>query len=97
MPKEYINREWLIMQINSKQRTWNNCAAVKALEELKNMPFPAADVVEVETIKAWLYKIAMNNVGVSFDGDFSNACEEIISRLDGLKKFAKDMDGERRE
>ena len=47
-----------------------------------------ADVVEVETIKAWLYEIAINNVGC--DGDFSNACEEIIARIDGLRNFAKE-------
>ena len=49
-----------------------------------------ADVVEVETIKAWLYEMAINNVGCVIDGDFSNACEEIIARLDGLKNFAKE-------
>ena len=49
---------------------------------------PTADVVEVETIKAWLYEIAINNVGC--DGDFSNACEEIIARIDGLRNFAKE-------
>ena len=52
---------------------------------------PTADVVEVETIKAWLYEIAINNVGYVIDGDFSNACEEIISRLDGLRSFAKEF------
>lgn len=51
---------------------------------------PAADVVEVDVIKQWLYKIAINNVGVVFDGDFSTACEEIISRLDGLRAFARE-------
>ena len=54
------------------------------------MALPISDVVEVETIKAWLYEIAINNVGCIIDGDFSNACEEIISRLDGLRNFAKD-------
>lgn len=49
-----------------------------------------ADVVEVETIKSWLYAIAINNVGINNNGDFSDACEEIISRLDGLRRFAKE-------
>lgn len=49
---------------------------------------PTADVVEVDTIKAWLYEMAINNVGC--DGDFSKACEEIISRIDGLRNFAKE-------
>ena len=49
-----------------------------------------ADVVEVETVKAWLYEMAINNVGCVIDGDFSNVCEEIIARLDGLRNFAKE-------
>ena len=49
-----------------------------------------ADVVEVKTVKAWLYEMAINNVGCVIDGDFSNACEEIIARLDGLRNFAKE-------
>lgn len=49
---------------------------------------PTADVVEVETIKAWLYEMAINNV--SCDGDFSKACEEIIARIDGLRNFAEE-------
>lgn len=48
------------------------------------------DFVEVETIKDWLYEMAINNVGCVLDGDFSNACEEIISRLDGLRSFARE-------
>lgn len=51
---------------------------------------PAADVVEVDTVKAWLYEMAFNNVGTVLDGDFSTACEEIIARLDGLRKFAQE-------
>lgn len=51
---------------------------------------PAVDAVEIKTIEAWLYEIALNNVGVKFDGDFSKACEAIISRLDGLRAFARD-------
>ena len=53
---------------------------------------PTVDAVEVDAIKSWLYQIAMNNVGVPVR-DFSTACEEIISRLDGLRTFAT----ERRE
>lgn len=53
---------------------------------------PTVDAVEVDALKAWLYQIAINNTGVPVK-DFSTACEEIISRLDGLRTFA----GERRE
>ena len=50
---------------------------------------PKVDAVEVDALKAWLYEIAMNNV----DNYLCEACEEIISRLDGLRVFAR----ERRE
>ena len=50
---------------------------------------PTADVVEIETLKAWLYEIAMNNVGCNVD-DFASACEEIALRLDGLRAFARE-------
>ncbi len=52
---------------------------------------PAVDAVEVEALKAWLYGIAMNNT----ENYLCNACEEIISRLDGLRLFARERrDGE---
>ena len=52
------------------------------------------DMVSIKMVKKWLYSIAINNVGCVLDGDFSNACEDIISRLDGLKRYAKDMESE---
>ena len=53
----------------------------------------SADMVSIKTIKKWLYEMAINNVGCVLEGDFSNACEEIISRLDGLKRFAEELKG----
>ena len=50
---------------------------------------PTVDAVEVDVLKAWMYEIAMNNA----DNFLCEACEEIISRLDGLRVFAR----ERRE
>ena len=44
------------------------------------------NAVEVETVKAWLYEIAMNNT----DNTLYSACEEIIRRLDGLRVFARE-------
>lgn len=35
-------------------------------------------------------EMALNNVGCHIEGDFSNACEEIIARLDGLKAYASE-------
>ena len=69
--------------------------AQAVFDAIKNAP--TADVVEIETIKAWLYEMAINNVGCVLKGDFSNACEEIISRLDGLRSFAKERTPKERE
>ena len=52
-----------------------------------------ADFVKVETIKSWLYEMALNNVGCHIEGDVSNACEEIISRLEGLKRYSTEKEG----
>lgn len=48
------------------------------------------DAVMLSDLEAWLYEIAMRNVGEKFDGDFSDAVEEIINRLDGLRVFAEE-------
>ena len=45
----------------------------------------AVDAVEVGAIRSWLYEMAMNNT----DNYLCKACEEIVSRLDGLLAFAK--------
>lgn len=47
---------------------------------------PAADAVEIKTLEAWLYEIAMNNS----QNSLGFSCEEIISRLDGLRTYAKE-------
>ncbi len=47
---------------------------------------PSVDAVEVDVLKAWLYEIAMNNT----DNYLGDACEEIISRLGGLRVFARE-------
>ena len=80
---EYINRKAVLDKLP-------NDLPYKASVRRVLMQAPTADVVEVETIKAWLYEMAINNVGCVFVGDFSNACEEIISRLDGLRNFARE-------
>ena len=47
---------------------------------------PTVDAVPVADIEAWLYQIAMNNT----DNTLGVACEEIVSRLDGLRRFSKE-------
>lgn len=81
---EYIEREALIDDLNHFAPEHYN-ALINMLIEKQ----PAADVVEVETLEAWLYKMAMNN-----DVYFADVCEEIISRLDGLRYFQRERRSE---
>lgn len=64
-------------------RGYNNGLVMAQAIVLKN------DAVEVKTLEAWLYEIAMNNT----NNYLCEACEEIIRRLDGLRVFA----GERKD
>ena len=73
--------------------------ALRAYAEVTDNETLAGDIInwigankncDVDIVRKWLYEIALNNVGVDFNGDFSDACEEIISRLDGLKEFARE-------
>ena len=89
MAKEYIERNALIAEYD-RVHIGSAGGARKLMVDA-----PTADVVEVETIKAWLYGMAINNVCCVIDRDFSNACEEIIARLDGLRNFAKERGGEK--
>lgn len=95
---EYIKKEAVINFIekglNNPDKTKSfGHDAIEIMAEVQYMP--AADVVQVKTIERWLYEMAMNNVGIKFDGGFSDACQVIISRLDGFRNFAKErMDGD---
>ena len=51
---------------------------------------PAADVVPVEALKNWLWKVALNNS----DNYLGDACAELVSRLDGLRRYAKEVESE---
>jgi hypothetical protein len=82
---QFNEEEQAIINLKSSYRDISNDIA-NGCRFFKNK----ADVVEVETIKSWLYKMAINNVGCHIEGDFSNACEEIISRLDGLRAYASE-------
>lgn len=78
-----MREEWL--ENGENEYVYDTNSVLDSIDEQ-----PTADVVEVETVKAWLNEMAINNVGCVIDGDFSNACEEIIARLDGLRNFAKE-------
>lgn len=79
---DLIDRQALLAEMRRSGR-----AAYMIVQEA-----PAVDAVEVQAIEKWLYRLAMNNVGQPAE-DMAAACEIIISRLDGLRRFAK----ERRE
>ena len=87
----YIDADKLMDAIEKNiepYKSWDCTKADVVMDTILEQP--TADVVEVETIKSWLYEMAVNNVGCVLDGDFSDACQEIISRLDGLRKFAQE-------
>lgn len=98
MPR-HIDADALIKELeHCSYETWSKgvnrawwAQAVKIKDNIKQCieRQPTADVVEVEVLKEWLYKIALNNVGCTV-GDFSQACEEIIARLKYLRVFAKE-------
>ena len=54
----------------------------------------AVDSVEYDVLRKWLHEIAINNVNVPVTMDV--ACEIIIERFDGLRKYASEI-GERKE
>lgn len=87
---EYINKTDLLERLQNVLQSEYPANKIKALyAHSVVLHAPAADVVEVETLKAWLYQIAMNNVGQPIE-DMASACEEIANRLDGLRAFARE-------
>ena len=84
--KEVLTRYYNAPHVNngSNVAAGMRIAIRGCLEMLDNET--AVDAVEVEVLKAWLYEIAMNNA----DNYLGDACEEIISRLDGLRVFARE-------
>jgi hypothetical protein len=82
---QFNEKEQAVINLKSSYRDISNDIA-DGCNFFKNK----ADFVEVKTIKSWLYEMALNNVGCHIEGDFSNACEEIISRLDGLRAYASE-------
>lgn len=79
---EYIDRQKLLEKAKSHLNSPFGAALIIA--EIENAL--TADVVEIELLKDWLWEIALNNAG----GDFSIACQDIISRLGGLRSFSKE-------
>ena len=92
--KQIVEMSTLIYENRPIKDIWNE-EADSIAETLYNAGYrkQSEDMVDIETVKKWLYQVAINNVGCVLDGDFSTACEEIISRLVGLKIFAREMKG----
>lgn len=55
---------------------------------------PTVDSVEYDVLRKWLHENAINNVNVPVTMDV--ACEIIVERFDGLRKYASEI-GERKE
>lgn len=72
------------VQLNTKFSGGMRVAIRRCIESVDNVA--TADVVDVKTLEAWLYEIAMNNT----QNPLCAACEALISRLDGLRAFAKE-------
>ncbi len=56
-------------------------AIEKAIDDIS-----AADVVPMDDLKKWLWKVALNNS----DNYLGDACAELVSRLDGLRRYVQD-------
>lgn len=66
-----------------------NCKTIQynVINAIKNgMPFVDNDIFTRAELESWLYQIAFNNCG----NPLGDACEEIISRLDGFERFVVD-------
>lgn len=81
--KRLIDANALIKRIN--QEPTDGMYTSEILDVI-NGGAPTVDAVEIKTLEAWLYEIAMNNTNNTLCG----ACEEIIRRLDGLRVFARE-------
>lgn len=91
MSEKLISADRLIRDLKGMLAEYDGITITGLIKSLQEAP--AVDAVEVETIKAWLYEIAGNNLRTEKERQFSEFCEELISRLDGLRNFAR----ERRE
>ena len=81
--------EFITKGLNNPDKT--KAYGYDAIEILAEIEYtPTADVVEVGTLKNWLLELAKNNVGYVIDGNFAEVCMDLISRLDGLRNFAKE-------
>lgn len=83
---ECIERDKFLEAVG--ERNQNSCDGKLTYQQLKEMVenFPTADVVPIEALKKWLWKVALNNS----DNYLGDACEELVNRLGGLRRYVKD-------
>ena len=63
----------------------------EAIKAIRKIVAPKDECVFTrKELESWLYEIAFNNV----NNNLGNACEELISRLDGFERFVSDKRGE---
>lgn len=80
---DYITREEAKTALGVEAEI--STAAEAALEDAID-DISAADVVPMDDLKKWLWKVALNNSN-NYLGD---ACAELVSRLDGLRRYVQD-------
>ena len=87
---DLVSRKGILLSLHLFEKDQNGYPLNRGISYSRAMieAAPAMDAVCVETIESWLYQIAMNNT----DNYLCDACQEIISRLDGLRNFAKDKE-----
>lgn len=63
----------------------------EAVKAIRGIVIPKDECVFTrKELESWLYEIAFNNC----NNNLGNACEEIISRLDGFERFIADRRSE---
>ena len=88
---EYIDRERLLKEAKlcdtmlTHEFSGEMCLTISYINSV-----PAVDVVPMEALKKWLHENALNNAGSSYGA----TCIEIANRLDGLRRYAKEMENE---
>lgn len=50
------------------------------------------DLVYIDTVKAWLTKLGIENATLVTGDDFGDSCDKLATMMDELKRFAKDYE-----
>lgn len=84
---EYIERETAKRELTEWATNLKNPQTLVTDDALCVLDLiPATDVVPMDDLKKWLWKVALNNS----DNYLGDACAELVSRLDGLRRYVQD-------